>query len=89
MKSLILILLGVGVVSLSSCRNAIAPEPDPDIVRQQQKRVVELESQLDGLRHTNNRWQTTCAMIGVGAVGLLILGTALGAKTRHDAFATP
>ena len=25
---------------------------------------------------------------GVGAVGLLILGTALGAKTRHDALAT-
>jgi hypothetical protein len=89
MKSLVLNLLVFGTFALSSCRNAIAPPPDPDIVRQQQKRVVELESQLDGLRHTNNRWQTVCALIGVGAVGLLIFGTALGAKTRNDALATP
>jgi len=88
MKSHALKLLVLGCLTLSSCRNAITSPPDPDIMRQQQRRVIELESQLDGLRNTNNRWQTVCAVIGVGAVGLLILGTALGAKTRHDALAT-
>jgi hypothetical protein len=89
MKLILLSLLLLSTVVLSSCRHAAAPAMVDPIVAQQQHRVIELESQLDGLRLTNDRWQILCASTGVGAVLLLILGTALGAKTRHDALATP
>lgn len=90
MKSLVFSFLVGSTIALNSCR--VAPTPpsavDPVVQQQQQKRVIDLESQLDGLRHLNDRWQIACASIGVGAIVLLILGTALGAKTRHDALAT-
>jgi hypothetical protein len=89
MKYILISIVLFSIIALSSCREATTLPLDPDIVQQQQRRVIELESQLDGLRNTNNRWQTVCAVIGVGGIGLLILGTALGAKTRHDALATP
>jgi hypothetical protein len=89
MKSHLLKLLIFSNLALSSCRHAAAPAMVDPIVAQQQHRVIELESQLDGLRHLNDRWQIACASAGVGAVLLLILGTALGAKTRHDALAAP
>ena len=89
----LLILLLLGATALSSCRVSTASPPVDEFLqqqrRQQQQRVVELESQLDGLRHTNGRWQILCASLGVGAFVSLILGTALGAKTRHDALTTP
>jgi hypothetical protein len=78
----------LSTLALSSCHVASRPSPGEEVLQQQQRRVVELESQLDGLRHNNDRWKLYCVFGGVGAVLLLIFGTALGAKTRHDAFAT-
>lgn len=89
MKPILLSLLLLSATALSSCRVATTPSTGDPIVQQQSQRVIELESQLDGLRQTNDRWQILCASTGVGALVLLILGTALGAKTRHDALATP
>ena len=62
MKPILLsLLLLFSAVALSSCRQAASLPVDPDIVQQQQRRVIELESQLDGLRNTNNRWQSVWA----------------------------
>jgi hypothetical protein len=49
------------------------------------RRIVELESQLDLQRHRSDRWQSFTVTLGASCVLLLILGTSLGAKTRHDA----
>jgi hypothetical protein len=57
----------------------------PLIDEAQQRRITELESQLQMQRHTNDHWQMITVSLGIGCVVLLIAGTALGAKTRHDA----
>jgi hypothetical protein len=88
MKLILLSIILLSATALNSCRVAATQPPGDPKAQRQQQRVIELESQLDGLRHTNDRWQILCASAGVGAVVLLILGTALGAKTRHDALAT-
>jgi hypothetical protein len=89
MKPIFWFFLFLGSLTLSSCDiDPPPPSPSQEVLQQQQRRIVELESQLDGVRDTSDRWKLLCAAAGVGALVLLIFGTALGAKTRHDAYAS-
>ncbi len=81
MKNLIPLLLLIGL--LASC--APSAKNLPLIDEAQQRRITALESQLDLQRHHNDHWQMITVGLCIGCVALLILGTSLGAKTRHDA----
>jgi len=78
------ILLAAAVLCLLPC---CAREPktivQPD--EQARRRVVELESQLHQQTQVTDRWQLITVSLGIGCVVLLVVGTSLGAKTRHDA----
>lgn len=84
MKNPLILVLLLGW--LASC----APSTkDPTNIRlideARQHRITELESQLDLQRHHNDHWQVITVGLCIGCVALLVLGTSLGAKTRHDA----
>jgi hypothetical protein len=81
MKNLIPLLVLAGL--LASC--APVTKNLPVIDEAQQHRITELESQLEVQRHRNDRWQLLTVATAIGGLVLLITGTALGAKTRHDA----
>ena len=77
-------------MALASCAPSnTTPKASDDnrrmVEEARQRRITELETQIEVQRHATDRWQTTTAGLGIGCVVLLILGTSLGAKTRHDA----
>jgi hypothetical protein len=84
MKTVPLILLITLLAGpLVSCKQVHVQEP-PNTEAQQQK-ITELESQLKHQHSTTEHWQMVSVSLGAGCLVLLIIGTALGAKTRHDA----
>jgi len=56
---------------------------DPDPLIEAKEKITHLETQLSAQSNTLNRWQVTSGALGIGCLTLLIIGTALGAKTRH------
>ena len=56
---------------------------DPDPLVEAKEKITHLETQLSAQSNTLNRWQITSGALGIGCLTLLIIGTALGAKTRH------
>jgi hypothetical protein len=56
------------------------PEPDP--TTEYRKKIVSLENQMSVQSRTMNQWQIAAGSLGIGCVLLLVIGTALGAKTR-------
>ncbi|WP_395733359.1 hypothetical protein [Prosthecobacter sp.] len=56
---------------------------DPDPLDEAKEKITHLETQLSAQSITLNRWQITSGALGIGCLTLLIIGTALGAKTRH------
>jgi hypothetical protein len=56
---------------------------DPDPLVEAKDKIIALETQLSAQSITLNRWQITSGALGIGCLTLLIIGTALGAKTRH------
>jgi hypothetical protein len=81
MKSTLLLLLSA--LLLASCARQPKTIVQPD--EQARRRVVELEQQLQLQRKTTDRWEFYTGSLGVACLVFLVLGTALGAKTRHDA----
>lgn len=55
------------------------PDPIPDY----KKKIVTLETHLSAQAITLNRWQIATGSLAVGCAFLLIIGTALGSKTRN------
>ena len=78
MKYLILILL---LVSPAAHANWFSWSSDP--IPEYKEKITALETQLSAQRQTVNRWQIASGSLGIGCVLLLVIGTALGAKTRH------
>ncbi len=86
MKPIPLFIILITAAALASCAPVTKRPPAPDPEQElQQRRLSELERRLQMQHTTNDHWQTLAASLGVGCVVLLILGTALGTKTRHDA----
>ena len=56
---------------------------DPDPLNEAKEKITHLETQLTTQSITLNRWQITAGSLAVGCAFLLIIGAALGAKTRH------
>ena len=55
----------------------------PDPLIEAKEKITHLETKLTAQSITLNRWQITSGALGIGCLFLLIIGTALGAKTRH------
>ena len=45
--------------------------------------LAETTRQLESQRSTTDQWELIAGVFGVGCVLLFVIGTALGAKTRH------
>lgn len=71
------------VLTLASCARQPRTLIQPD--EQARRRVVELEQQLQTQRTATDNWEVLTGSLGVACLVFLIFGTALGAKTRHDA----
>ena len=81
MKHLILIIC---LLCCSTAANAFWPFTSaPDPIPEYKEKIVTLESHLSAQAILLNRWQIASGSLGIGCVLLLIIGTALGAKTRH------
>ncbi len=55
----------------------------PDPLIEAKEKITALETQLTAQSVILNRWQITSGSLALGCLILLIIGTALGAKTRH------
>jgi hypothetical protein len=56
---------------------------DPDPLIEAKEKITSLETKLTAQSITLNRWQVTSGALCCGCLFLLIIGTALGSKTRH------
>jgi hypothetical protein len=78
-----IITLIIGLLLFSPSAHAVWPftsKPDPLLVMQ--IKIDGLESKLAAQHQSLNRWQLAAGSLAVGCAFLLIIGTALGAKTR-------
>jgi hypothetical protein len=80
MKHLILITC---LFLFSPAANAGWFSKDPDPLVEAKEKITHLETKVTEQSITLNRWQVTSGALGIGCLTLLIIGTALGAKTRH------
>jgi hypothetical protein len=72
--------------ALACCAPSGNPPADTGLVDEaNRRRIIELESQIALQQHRSERWQLCTVTLSIGCVLLLVLGTSLGAKTRHDA----
>jgi len=55
----------------------------PDPLIEAKEKITALETQLTAQSITLNRWQIATGSLAVGCAFLLIIGAALGSKTRH------
>ncbi|TLD71662.1 hypothetical protein FEM03_05860 [Phragmitibacter flavus] len=85
MKSLLTIIKVILLAAfLSSCKWATTSNLLPG-QQDKQQRIEHLEEQNYHQASSLKRWQLASVSLGAGCLVLLIVGTALGAKTRHDA----
>ncbi len=94
MKTPLIILLATAF-ACSSCSEAPAPPPPVDQLArsrvaelenqlQMQRRYAELGDRADAERGATDYWKTVAVSLGIGCTVMLIIGTALGSRTRHD-----
>ena len=82
MKHLILII--ACLLCCSSAAKAVWPfSKGPDPLIEANEKITALETKITEQSITLNRWQITAGSLAVGCAFLLIIGAALGAKTRH------
>jgi hypothetical protein len=48
------------------------------------EKIAILDGQLSEQRKTSDQWKAFTGALGVGCVLLFVIGTSLGARTRHD-----
>jgi hypothetical protein len=81
MKNLILLIIGLLLFSPAAKAGWFSQDPDP--LAQAQEKIVVLENTVATQTTTMNRWQIATGSLAIGCVILLIIGAALGAKTRQ------
>ena len=84
------LLILLAVLSVCSPAHALFGWKEAERLRQQReeeqrRRLAEAEQQLTVHRKSASSWQLAAGSAAVGAMLLLIVGTALGTKTRHAA----
>lgn len=76
-----LIILCLALCSVTAEASWFSKKPDPLDVAQE--KITALENQVSSQASSLNRWQMTAGSLGIACILTLIIGTALGAKTRH------
>ena len=80
MKHFILIM---SLLTCSTAANAFWPFTDtPDPILEYKEKITALETEIAAKSIILNHWQIATGSLGIGCSILLIIGTALGAKTR-------
>jgi hypothetical protein len=80
MKHIIILIIGLLLFSPSAHAGWFSSKPDPLLVMQ--IKIDGLENKLAAQHQSLNRWQIASGSLAVGCAFLLIIGTALGSKTR-------
>lgn len=86
MKHLIILIVGLLLFSPTAHAGWFSSKPDPLLVMQ--IKIDGLENKLAAQNQSLNRWQIATGSLAVGCAFLLILGTALGSKTRKHFYDT-
>ena len=81
MKHLLTLIIGLLLFSPTAHAGWFPNDPDP--LAQAQEKIVVLENTLSTQTTTMNRWQIATGSLAIGCIILLIIGAALGAKTRQ------
>jgi|JI10StandDraft_1071094.scaffolds.fasta_scaffold82308_3 hypothetical protein len=81
MKHLLILIAGLLLLSPAAQAGWFSNDPDPLALAQE--KIVVLENTLSTQTTTMNRWQIATGSLAIGCVILLIIGAALGAKTRQ------
>ncbi|MBS0174605.1 MAG: hypothetical protein JSR64_11260 [Nitrospira sp.] len=87
MKHILTLIIGLLMFSPSAHAGWFSSKPDPQVVMQ--LKIDSLEHKLTAQTQSLNRWQIAAGSLAVGCAFLLLIGTALGAKTRkhfHESF---
>ena len=93
-KNLILIILASHSASLTSCSKAHAgwfgwSSKEVDQIKEEHEvKLAEAGRQITQQRKSVENWELVSGSLAVGGVALLIIGTALGTRTRHAAART-
>lgn len=82
----IIIIIGLLLFSPLAHAGWFSSKPDPLLVMQ--IKIDGLENKLAAQNQSLNRWQIATGSLAVGCAFLLILGTALGSKTRQHFYAS-
>ena len=80
MKHILILIIGLLLFSPSAHAGWFSSKPDPLLVMQ--IKIDGLEHKLAAQHQSLNRWQVATGSLAVGCAFLLIIGTALGSKTR-------
>ena len=92
-KHQILLLLCLLLTSCSNARASWFGWDEANWERQradeQRRKLSEAEHQITEHRQAVHKWELAAGSLAVGAVLLLIIGTALGTRTRHAARTQP
>lgn len=86
MKHLLTLIISLLMFSSSAHAGWFSSKPDPLLVMQ--IKIDGLENKLAAQNQSLNRWQIATGSLAVGCAFLLILGTALGSKTRKHFYDT-
>jgi len=86
MKHILTLIIGLLMFSPSAHAGWFSSKPDPQVVMQ--LKIDSLEHKLTAQTQSLNRWQIAAGSLAVGCAFLLILGTALGSKTRKHFYDT-
>ncbi len=93
MKTLLIILLATAFACTSCSRSASPPPADAharsriselENQLQMHRRYAELGDRADAERGATAYWKTIAVSLGIGCAVMLIVGTSLGSRTRHD-----
>ncbi len=94
MKTPLIILLATGLACASCSEEAAPPPPVDQLARsriaelenqvQMHRRYAELGDRADAERGATDYLKTIAVSLGIGCTVMLLIGTALGSRTRHD-----
>ena len=81
-----LILIAI-VFAMAGCHDDSQPPPNPteELLKREKEHRIQAEASRDKEAASKERWQGYTAAAVVGAVILLITGTILGSRAKHDA----
>ena len=81
-----LILIAI-VFAMAGCPDGSQPPPPPteELLQREKEQRMQAEANRDKERARKEKWQVFAALAVVGAVIMLITGTILGSRAKHNA----